>query len=166
MTPFWDYLWPLFAAAFVVGGVAGTLGLRQVIRFRLAIIGGLVVTAAAIALWQGPLGAAGRFTAQVERSARETLDNYEMPAVTARLHKRLLSRQLVLSGPGDDFQRSELARILSALPGVRSAGWSSRGGGLPLIAEGAGAALVGFLFGLLLAYLVELRRRHNAQWTW
>jgi membrane associated rhomboid family serine protease len=27
-------------------------------------------------------------------------------------------------------------------------------------------AFAGFLFGLVLAYLVELRRRHNAQWNW
>jgi hypothetical protein len=26
--------------------------------------------------------------------------------------------------------------------------------------------VLGFLFGLLLAYLIELRRRYNAQWTW
>ena len=31
---------------------------------------------------------------------------------------------------------------------------------------GAGIALLGFLFGLLLAYLGELHRRHNAQWNW
>jgi hypothetical protein len=27
-------------------------------------------------------------------------------------------------------------------------------------------AVLGFLFGLLVAYLVELRRRYNAQWNW
>jgi hypothetical protein len=26
--------------------------------------------------------------------------------------------------------------------------------------------VVGFLFGLLVAYLIELRRRYNAQWNW
>jgi hypothetical protein len=40
------------------------------------------------------------------------------------------------------------------------------GGGTPLIAEGGLIALLGFLVGLLLAYLVELRRRYNAQWSW
>jgi membrane associated rhomboid family serine protease len=37
---------------------------------------------------------------------------------------------------------------------------------MPLIAEGAAGAVLGFLFGLLLAYLVELRRRYNAQYNW
>ena len=27
-------------------------------------------------------------------------------------------------------------------------------------------AVLGFLFGLLLAYLIELHRRYNAQWNW
>jgi hypothetical protein len=49
---------------------------------------------------------------------------------------------------------------------VREARWSGDGGGLPLIAEGMIASLLGFLLGLLLAYLVELRRRYNAQWNW
>jgi hypothetical protein len=35
-----------------------------------------------------------------------------------------------------------------------------------LILEGTAVAIVGFLLGLVLAYLVELRRRYNAQWNW
>jgi hypothetical protein len=35
-----------------------------------------------------------------------------------------------------------------------------------LIAEGGIAAILGFLLGLLVAYLMELRRRFNAQWNW
>ena len=52
------------------------------------------------------------------------------------------------------------------MPGVESASWTSNNGGLPLIAEGMGVAILGFLLGLLVAYLVELRRRYNAQWNW
>jgi hypothetical protein len=52
------------------------------------------------------------------------------------------------------------------LPGASRASWSGANGGLPLIVEGSIASLVGFLIGLLLAYLVELRRRYNAQWKW
>jgi hypothetical protein len=72
----------------------------------------------------------------------------------------------MLSGPADDFQSSELVRIIGSIPGVSSARWSSTGGGIPLIVEGAAVSLLGFLLGLLLAYLVELRRRYNAQWNW
>jgi hypothetical protein len=44
--------------------------------------------------------------------------------------------------------------------------WTANRGGVPLIAESVIATLAGFLFGLLLAYLVELRRRYNSQWNW
>ena len=66
----------------------------------------------------------------------------------------------------DSFQHSELIRLINQLPGVESTSWSADGGGLPLVVEGLGVAVLGFLFGLLLAYLIELRRRYNAQWTW
>ena len=73
---------------------------------------------------------------------------------------------MLLSGPADNFQRSELIKLMGVVPGVSSATWSDTGGGLPLIAEGTGVAVLGFLLGLLVAYLVELRRRYNAQWRW
>ena len=37
---------------------------------------------------------------------------------------------------------------------------------IPLIVEACGMALFGFSIGLLLAYLIELRRRANAEWRW
>jgi len=82
-----------------------------------------------------------------------------------RLHHEPLTRELILSGPANDFQRAEAARLLSQIPGVSRAVWAPSVG-VPLIVEGAAVALAGFLFGLLLAYLVELRRRYNAQWNW
>jgi hypothetical protein len=35
---------------------------------------------------------------------------------------------------------------------------------MPVIVEACAVVLVGFLVGLVLAYLVELRRRSNAEW--
>jgi ABC-type xylose transport system permease subunit len=89
-----------------------------------------------------------------------------MTRVQAHLHRGPLTRRVLLSGPADDFQRSELVRIIGSLPGVSSVRWSASDGGVPLIVEGTAAALLGFLLGLLLAYLIELRRRYNAQWKW
>ena len=37
---------------------------------------------------------------------------------------------------------------------------------IPLIVEAGAIAFGGFLVGLLFAYLVELRRRSNAEWRW
>jgi hypothetical protein len=176
MNIFWDYFWPLLAAGLVIGAIAGAIGFRlpkslekdnsEMRRKRMiALSAGTAAIIAATALWSGPLGGANRLTQRIEHDARLTLDNYEMTQLSAHLHRGPLSRTLVLSGPADDFQRSELLRIMNLLAGVRDVSWSNRGG-VPLFAESALAALLGFLFGLLLAYLIELRRRHNAQWNW
>lgn len=179
MNTFWAYFWPIFGAGLTIGVIAGLVAFRAPRakpkdreaaierwnrRRRIALACGAVVALAAAGLWQGPLGAADRFTSRVERDARATLDFY-LPQVRAQLHHGPLTRQLILTGPANDFQRSELMRTMETLPGVSSATWSA-GGGTPLIAEGAGASLLGFLIGLVLAYLVELRRRYNAQWNW
>ena len=164
MNALWSYFWPVFAAGLVIGAIAGTIAFRR--RRNLTLIAGAFIAIGAAALWHGPLGAADRFSTRVERGAGQALSYYEMTKVTAKLHRNPLSRQLTLAGPADDFQRSELVRVLDQLPGVSSVSWSPGRGGLPLIAEAALLAVVGFLVGLVFAYLVELRRRYNAQWKW
>jgi|1185.fasta_scaffold58606_2 hypothetical protein len=169
MSPLWTYFWPCFAAGLLIGLVAGIVGFRRGASRtkRSAALGiGLVAALISAALWSGPLGAADRFAGEVEGDLRRALVYYEMTQVTGHLHHGPLTRRVLLSGPADDFQRSELVRLLNQLPGVASARWSSDGGGLPLVVEGLGVALLGFLFGLLLAYLIELRRRYNAEWNW
>jgi len=166
MSLLFDYFWPAFAAGLVIGLLVGIYAFRRRARRNAALAIGIVVTLGAAALWHGPLGAANRFTATVERQAREALVYYEMPKVTAHLHRAPLTRRLILTGKADDFQTSELARLFSQLPGVSSAQWTEAPAGPPLILEGTAAAILGFLLGLLLAYLIELRRRYNAQWNW
>lgn len=165
MSVLWSYFWPLFAAGLAVGALAGSIGFRRG-RRNLAIAVGLAATIGAAALWHGPIGGAERFAGTVDRTARQALDHYEMSAVSARLHRGPLSRRLILSGPADDFQRAELVRLFSQVPGVSGASWTDETGALPLVAEALAVALAGFLAGLLLAYLIELRRRYNAQWKW
>jgi ABC-type Fe3+ transport system permease subunit len=181
---FWSYFWPLIAAGLVIGAIAGTIGFRmpraqakakmegeavaddRKRRRWLSLAIGVLACVGAAALWYGPMGAAKLLAFRVERDARITLNNYEIPEVSAHLHRNPLSRRLILSGPANDFQRGELVRIMPHIPGIREARWSNAGGGVPLIVESIGAAILGYLFGLLLAYLVELRRRYNAQWNW
>jgi hypothetical protein len=164
MNPLLAYLWPCLAAGLLVGGISGLFAFRRK-RWSPLIIAALLAIAATAA-WHGPVGAADRFRATIERQAREALDNYEMTKVTAHLHRAPLTRRLVLVGRVDDWQTGELVRLFSQLPGVSRATWSERDAGLPLIVEAVAAAIGGFLLGLLLAYLLELRRRYNAQWTW
>jgi hypothetical protein len=165
MNVFWSYFWPPLGAGLILGIVAGGFGFRPGARRSLAVALGVVVAIALAALWHGPLGAADRYYAAVERSVRQTIVYWDIPQVSGHLHQRPLTRTIMLSGPADDFQRSELVRIIGDVPGVERATWSGNGG-VPLIAEGAAAALLGFLLGLLVAYLRELRRRYNAQWNW
>ena len=166
MNALWTYFWPVFAAGLVMGAIAGTIAFRRPGKRTVARIGGVLAAIAAAALWHGPLGAADQFSGRVERGARQALEYYEMTQVTAQLQRGPLSRRLILTGQADDFQHSELVRVLDQLPGVSSVSWSGGRGGIPLIAEAALMAIVGFLVGLLLAYLFELHRRYNAQWKW
>ena len=185
MNTFWDYFWPILGAGLAIGAITGLIGFRSLIvrprdrvagdtltithrprRSRISLIAGLAVVLASAALWHGPLGAAERLAATIERQAREALNYYEAPRITAHLHRGPLSRELVFAGPADDFQRSELVRLFGQLPGVHRASWSNKSRWPPLIAEGMAAAVLGFLLGLLVAYVAERRRRYNAQWTW
>ena len=165
MSTLWSYLWPSIAAGIVIGVIAGLIAPRRSSKQR-ALAAGLLASILAAAVWHGPLGSADKLAAQVERDTVRTLEYYEMGQVQARLSRDPMTRRLMLSGPADDFQRSELVRVLSDVSGVSRATWSSADRGLPLVVEGALGALAGYLLGLLLAYLVWLHRRYNAQWEW
>jgi hypothetical protein len=170
MSPLMDYAWPGFCVGLVIGAVAATrLYRRRLIgRPKWTLIGGgIAIAIAAMLIWSGPLGAGQRFADRVDRIVATSLNDNEMTQVSGRLFRGPLTRRVFLSGPADEFQRSELILIIRELPGVASATWNeSRGGGVPLVAEGAAIAGAGFLLGMLLAYLLELHRRYNAQWNW
>ncbi len=163
--PFWAYFWPVVAVGVALGLISGVVGFHRRHGAWLVVAAALVIIAVP-ALWHWPLGAADRFSTTVEKQARQTLDAYEMYRVQAHLHRGPLTRRLVLSGPADDFQSTELVRIMGSLPGVSGATWSSKSAGMPLLLEAEIASILGFLAGLVLAYVIELRRRYNAQWRW
>lgn len=164
MNPLWSYFWPVFACGLVLGAIGGLVAIRGRQPWLLAPAAAVAVAAAAV--WHGPMGAADRYASTVHRWAEQTLVYYEMTSVEARLQQSPLTRRILLSGQADDFQRQELVRILGDIRGVASATWSRGPFVLPLIAEAVLAALAGFLLGLMLAYVRELRRRYNAQWSW
>ncbi len=166
MNALWSYFWPALGLGMVAGIIAGSIAYRRRKARVIALVAGLASAIGLAALWHGPAGGANRFSTSVERGIRQTLTYYEMTQVTGQLHHDPLTRRVLLSGEADDFQRSELVRLMNQVPGVSGTAWSSDGGGLPLVVEGGLVAVLGFLFGLLLAYLVELRRRYNSQWKW
>lgn len=177
MNLFWDLYWPAITAAVVIGVVAGRIAFRlpksgPSPAYRRKRLVTLLLAGAAILLaawaWHGPAGTGDRLATTVERQTRQVLVDFEMEPVHAAVVRGPLRRSLVLSGPADDFQRSELVRILNDVPGVGEVHWTETRGRfiLPLLAEVELAALISFGLGLLLAYLLELRRRYNAQWSW
>ena len=163
MNSLWSYFWPLFAMGLAVGAIARSIGYRRDAARRALLIG----TAFALAgtgLWHAY--AAPPFIASVERTTRQALEYYEMTQIDARLQRDPLTRDLLLSGQADDWQRGELVRLLSQVPGAGTARWERNRLGIPMFVEAVGAAAIGFLLGLLLAYFAEWHRRHNAQWNW
>lgn len=123
---------------------------------------GVVATLAATYLWHGPGGAGERFAGTIDRTMRATLDHYEMQPVAARLQRDPLTRRLLLDGPADAFQRSEISRIALEVPGLASAHWPGPRDpprALPLIVEVMLMALAAFAIGVVLAYYAALRRR-------
>ena len=90
---------------------------------------GIAATLAFGALWHGPLGAGEALAGRAEALASATLERYEMTAIAARFERDPLARTLTLSGPADSFQRAELVRILSEVPGVARVRWDA--GSLP-----------------------------------
>ena len=179
MLALWDAYWPAMTAAIVIGVLVGAAAFRatpkmrantRAYRLRAAklILPGAAVVLAIAAIWHGPAGTADRFAASLERQSRDVLVNYEMTQVHAVIERGPLQRTIVLSGPADDFQRTELVRIMNLVPGVGSVRWSAMNDSfaLPLLAEAALGALAFFALGLLLAYLLELRRRYRMQWSW
>ena len=169
MSPLMAYFWPSVAAGLVVGAIALTIifrrrlsGLRKWLVVDVAILTAVLLSL----VWSGPLGGGRKFIDSVEPAARKTLDYYEMTQVTARLGQAPLTRELILEGRADDFQRSELVRVMGQLPGVSGATWKGGNAAWPIILEGALMAIAGLLLGALLAYLFEAHRRYNAQWSW
>ena len=123
---------------------------------------GAAATLAASFVWHGPGGAGERFALEADRIIRTTLDHYEMPAVTARMQRAPLTRRLMIDGPADNFQRSEIKRISLEVPGISTAHWAGPrdpARAIPLLAEIMLLALTCFAIGVVVAYVIALRRR-------
>ncbi len=90
-------------------------------RTLLIFLGG-AASVAASSLWH-LAGAGDRMAERADVIARRTLDYYELPMVAARMDRTPFTRRMILSGPADDFQRSELVRIMNDIPGILDARW-------------------------------------------
>lgn len=134
---------------------------------RTSIFAGIAATFAVAALWHGPVGNAGvRMAAEAEELTRLNLDYYEMDFVDGWMQQAPLTRRIWLTGPANDFQQTELVRIIEGIPHVSDVQWWREDRDtvraevvLPLVVEAELAALSAFAIGFILAYIVARRRR-------
>ena len=169
MNAFWAYFWPLFAAGLVIGLIAGLIGLRRRKRAPHRRLSPPACSPASPRRSGTARSArADRFAAQVERTSRAPLDALrnadDQPRICIAVRSAARS---MLSGPADDFQRSELVahHERSSRASASPAG-PAKAAACRCSSKAPARRSLGFLFGLLLAYLIELRRRYNAQWNW
>jgi hypothetical protein len=161
----WDFYWPVVTAGMVAGLCAGWIAFKR--NRRVILAAGALATIVMALLWHFA-GTGDRFAGRIDARAKTLLVDFEMQAVSVDVDRRPLRRQVTLAGPADDYQRGELARLMELLPGISKAHWERDRSPLPLpvMIEACLLSLFGFSLGLLLAYLVDLRRRANSHWRW
>lgn len=189
MSVVWHIYWPLLVAALLGGIVVGRMAFRlprmsdddsaadinakladQYRRKRNKTLWlGLAGLLAAVVLWHGPLGGGSRFARLIEGAVAAELKWLEMPEISGKLERTPLSRTLVLAGPANDFQQEGFVRALKPIKGIPRIRWLDQrapGFALPLLAEVTILSLIGFVMGLFFSFIVEIRRRVNAEWSW
>ena len=89
------------------------------------------LAAALIAGWisHGPLGQGEAFVGQIEAGAQAVVREAEIPGVAVRFSRDPLSREAILSGPANAFQREGQGLLpglddrVSGVPGVAGVRW-------------------------------------------
>jgi hypothetical protein len=130
--------------------------------------------AALLAGWisHGPLGQGEAYIDSLEARAKAEVREAGVAGVDVRFPRDPLSREAMLSGPANDFQRegqglfpglNDRVQAVSGVSGVRWEDTPAEGGGmrLPLIAETLLLVVGAYLFGVALARLLFRRRREH-----
>lgn len=127
------------------------------------------LTAALAAGWvaHGPLGQGAAFTDQVEAQAKAVVRAADLPGVDVRLDRAPLSRQAILSGPANDFQREGLGNLpglnqrVADVPGVSGISWDRPGRSVPLLAETLLLVALAWLIGVGIGWLLARPKREH-----
>ena len=129
---------------------------------------GIAATIAFAGLWHGPLGAGERFADRADKVAKMTMAYNLVPQIKRRMQRDPLARRILLTGDADEFQRIESLRIMDDIPGIIDVRWVKKDGSyaaggfvMPLALEAQLLALLGFVVGMIVMYILELRRRNN-----
>jgi OOP family OmpA-OmpF porin len=138
--------------------------LKFLIGLAAALLGGWLV--------HGPLGQGESFVDRLQSRADAVLRDAAVPGVEVRFPRAPLSRQAILSGPANAFQREGqglfpgLNDRMSAIRGVSGLRWddagsAARGRSIPLFAEIELMAFLAYLVGIGLARLFFRPRREH-----
>lgn len=130
------------------------------------------LAAALLAGWiaHGPLGQGEAFVGRLEARGAEVVREAELTDVQVRVPRSPLSRQAVLSGTANDFQRegqglfpgiNDRVREMSGVSGFRWEGEESQGWSVPLLLETELLVALAFLIGLGLGRLIFRPKRES-----
>lgn len=132
---------------------------------------GLALSLAAAWIAHGPLGGGERLVDRLERDARAGIAKSELPGIQVRLDRRPLTRRATLSGSANDLQREGLGSQLGvidyvrAVEGIGEVRWADEPPPgrrtVPLLLETFFLALLAYLLGLGLGWLLWGRRRRE-----
>ncbi|HEY0026905.1 MAG TPA: hypothetical protein VGC35_03450 [Allosphingosinicella sp.] len=133
----------------------------------------LIGLAAAVLLawiWHGPAGQGEKLVNRIDKDAKVLVAAAELPGTAVRTERNPLTRGLVLSGPANELQREGLGSqngvkdYARAVDGVGNVRWDDEPARfeLPLLAETAIVAALGFLIGFGLATPLFNRRRKSS----
>jgi hypothetical protein len=92
---------------------------------------GLAVALAAGWVGHGPLGQGQAFVDSLDAQAKAKVAETNLPAIRVRFEQSPLSREAILSGPADDFQREGQGQFpglndrMKAIPGVSGVRWEN-----------------------------------------
>ena len=128
--------------------------------------------AALLAGWisHGPLGQGGAFISQLEERAAQVVRQSELTTVQVRFPRDPLSRQAILSGTANDFQREGQGLFpgindrIRDMPGVAGIRWDderSQDRLMPLLLETEFLVLLAFLIGVGLGRLIFRPKREG-----
>ena len=89
------------------------------------------LAAALLAGWigHGPLGQGAAFVDRLDAQAKAVIKQAELPGVQVRFSRDPLSREAILSGQADEFQREGMGQFpglndrIRAIPGVSGLRW-------------------------------------------
>ncbi|MDQ4087670.1 MAG: hypothetical protein M3177_06650 [Pseudomonadota bacterium] len=129
--------------------------------------------AALLAGWiaHGPLGQGEAFIGQLEARGAQVVRDAELPGVQVRFPRDPLSRQAILSGTANDFQREGQGLFpgindrIRDLPGVSGLRWEDEQGAggrvMPLILETELLVALAYLIGIGLGWLIFRPKRES-----